>query len=222
MSRHWIPVGLSIDIAPATAAPSIVNSEEFVIWRSASGVVQVWRDRCPHRGLRLSLGFVRGETLACLYHGWRFGADGVCDLIPAHPDLSPPGTICADVLQATEAGGLIWMRAGAPKEVEPPSAMPGETTPVRSVTIDAPADRIWAGLARTGKALAPHLALCPLDSTETHLVVALLPVDATRTTICVLILAERAGLGLRERAADWALRLRHEFEQPPDTPEPAL
>ena len=60
---------------------------EVAIWRDGSGAVHVWQDRCPHRGMRLSFGFVRGDELSCLYHGWRYGADGA---VPLHPRASRP------------------------------------------------------------------------------------------------------------------------------------
>ncbi|MEN2747339.1 Rieske 2Fe-2S domain-containing protein [Sphingomonas sp. T9W2] len=38
-------------------------------FRPASGGVIALEDFCPHRGAPLSLGFVRGDTLVCGYHG---------------------------------------------------------------------------------------------------------------------------------------------------------
>ena len=208
-----MPVALSIDVAPATAAPAIVAGEEIVIWRSASGAIHAWEDRCPHRGMRLSFGFVRGETLACLYHGWRFATDGACTAIPAHPDLSPPRTICTSVLGAAERGGLVWMRRGPLVAAgEHPPALPGRTTPVRSITIDAPRDTVWAALMTIGMEIAVGVAACPLDETETRLIAAILPVDDTRTTVFVLILGADAAADARESAARWGLGLRQRLE----------
>ena len=77
-------------------AQKILCEAELAVWRSASGRIAAWRDRCPHRGMRLSHGFVRGESLNCIYHGWTYGADGACRRIPAHPEVVPPATIRAD------------------------------------------------------------------------------------------------------------------------------
>jgi hypothetical protein len=85
--------------------------------------------------MRLSHGFVRGEMLACLYHGWHFASGGRCARIPAHPDLEPPGTIHAEVHGAAERGGVIW---AAPGSDPAPPAMPEGLTPVRSLAVDAP------------------------------------------------------------------------------------
>ena len=89
----WTPVALSADIPPATVAPGLFGDHDLALWRSASGRIAAWFDRCPHRGMRLSHGFVRGEALSCIYHGWSYGASGGCRHIPAHPNLEPPEAI---------------------------------------------------------------------------------------------------------------------------------
>ena len=62
----WIPVALSADIEAGTSAGTLVNGEERVVWRDDKGATHVWEDRCPHRGMRMSFGFVRGDHIACL------------------------------------------------------------------------------------------------------------------------------------------------------------
>lgn len=62
-------------------------------------------DRCPHRALKLSDGCVRGGTIACPYHGWRFGADGRCVEVPGS-DAVPE--VSARVLPVVVRAGLIW------------------------------------------------------------------------------------------------------------------
>jgi phenylpropionate dioxygenase-like ring-hydroxylating dioxygenase large terminal subunit len=103
----WTPIALSRDIPNGSTRAVILDGRELVIWRAESGAARVWEDRCPHRGMRLSFGFVRGETLNCLYHGWQYGASGSCRKIPAHPDLTVPPTIRANAYASTETGGFI-------------------------------------------------------------------------------------------------------------------
>lgn len=139
----WIPIALSRDIGAGTAAPVTVAGAEVALWRDATGAVHAWQDRCPHRGMRLSFGFVRGEQLTCLYHGWRYGPEGSCRYIPAHPDLRPPDSIRADIFPCVERGGLVWMRTAVSGLAE---AGPPETSanaiPVRSLAIEAPAKAV--------------------------------------------------------------------------------
>src|ERR1700712_4572612 len=103
----WVPIALSRDVPKGVTRAVILDGEELVAWRAEAGTMQVWEDRCPHRGMRLSYGFIRGERLNCLYHGWEYGADASCRRIPAHPDLTVPPTIKAKAYEATESGGLV-------------------------------------------------------------------------------------------------------------------
>jgi phenylpropionate dioxygenase-like ring-hydroxylating dioxygenase large terminal subunit len=53
-------------------------------------------------------------TLACPYHGWRYGAGGACVHIPAHPEQQPPTRAVVKSYQAKEEYGLIWVCLGQP------------------------------------------------------------------------------------------------------------
>jgi hypothetical protein len=64
--------------------------------------------------MRLSHGFVRGETLSCIYHGWSYAREGNCLRIPAHPGLTPPDTIRVAMQPVEDGDGIIWISAGEP------------------------------------------------------------------------------------------------------------
>ncbi len=111
-SAIWVPVALSGDLPDAGVMRALVEGAQpldLVVWRSRSGQVSAFDNRCPHRGMRLSFGFVRGERLSCIYHGWQYGEDGVCRHIPAHPDMTPPASICASRYPCQEHDGVIWL-----------------------------------------------------------------------------------------------------------------
>ncbi len=137
----WVAVALSQDLRNAMAMPARIDGTDLALWRSMSGQVHAWGDRCPHRGMRLSHGFVRGETLSCIYHGWQYGQDGGCTSIPAHPKLTPPKTICATTYQCVEDGGLIWVALN--EVTTAPPTLSGKT-PVRSVQINTPRHEVAA------------------------------------------------------------------------------
>lgn len=147
----WHAVALSGSIEAGSSSGTRLFGEEIVIWRDVTGVPQIWEDRCPHRGMRLSFGFVRGDRIACLYHGWEFGAEGRCLRIPAHPRIEVPPTITVWRHGCREAMGMIFARlrdtAGEP-------ALPPEVTglallPVRSLYVDCPAETLAQALAAT-------------------------------------------------------------------------
>jgi nitrite reductase/ring-hydroxylating ferredoxin subunit len=157
-----IPVSLSGGVEPGARTGTSVNGELVVLWRGQDGTARAWADRCPHRGMRLSFGYVRGNTLTCIYHGWSFGqedggghgaaaGDGRCLAVPAHPGLTPPARAAVQALPVTEALGMIWVGAGPADTRPPPGAAgrAGEMHPVRSVTVHAPAAALRAAFEAT-------------------------------------------------------------------------
>jgi hypothetical protein len=84
--------------------------------------------------MRLSHGFVRGEVLSCIYHGWSYSQAGTCVRIPAHPGLTPPETIRVVTHRVEEADGIIWITAGEPTAGPPRLA---GRIPLRSLTAKA-------------------------------------------------------------------------------------
>jgi nitrite reductase/ring-hydroxylating ferredoxin subunit len=132
MTTRWIATGLSHDLPSGVVMAGRWHDTELAVWRSARGKLSAWKDRCPHRGMRLSHGFVRGETLSCIYHGWVYGTDGGCKHIPAHPALTPPSAIRAEVFSCIDADGVLWL---APADTaEPPPRLDG-LRPVRSLSL---------------------------------------------------------------------------------------
>jgi len=116
-SSPWLPLLPAHTVrAGAPPVPARLQGEDLVVWRTAAGALQVWHDRCPHRGVRLSLGRVSGERLACAYHGWEFDAgSGRCSAIPALADLAGvPREVHASTCSASESAQMVWVLRPAP------------------------------------------------------------------------------------------------------------
>lgn len=161
-----VAVALSRDVPFGTSIGVRVGGIEYVVWRDESGKTHIWEDRCPHRGMKLSLGFVRGDRIACLYHGWEYGTDGVCQKIPAHPDLQVPDSITVDTFGVVESGGLIWLAAEeSAVEVE-------QLHPVRSMMVEADVRDVEAPEGT-------HVFIQPVSASETMLHICV--EDATQT-----------------------------------------
>ncbi|MBD2043659.1 aromatic ring-hydroxylating oxygenase subunit alpha [Microcoleus sp. FACHB-672] len=108
----WHVVAKSEDLQPATILPARLLGENLVLWRNGDRIM-AWKDVCPHRGARLSIGNISGDTLICPYHGLAYDTTGQCTYIPAHPDLQPPARAHVQTYQAYELYDLIWVRLGA-------------------------------------------------------------------------------------------------------------
>jgi nitrite reductase/ring-hydroxylating ferredoxin subunit len=86
-----------------------ILGRDLAVWRADDGFVNVWENRCLHRGVRLSIGSNSGEDLKCQYHGWRYAnRTAGCTYIPAHPTYAPARTICNRTFPVVERFGLIW------------------------------------------------------------------------------------------------------------------
>jgi nitrite reductase/ring-hydroxylating ferredoxin subunit len=205
VTDSWTPVALSQDLPPATAMPARISAGPIALWRSQSGRVAASADRCPHRGMRLSHGFVRGEALSCIYHGWSYAQAGHCLRIPAHPGLTPPETIRVATYPVEETGGIIWVAEGEPAGTPP---FVDGFVPLRSLTIMAGASALaLAADAKAGETgilwqspegLACRLLLASHGEGET-LVHVLVPVDSGAAE---RIAASRAAEALRRRAEE--------------------
>ena len=146
------PVGLASDLAPLQVMRSTVGHHDVAVWRSTRGVVSAWENRCPHRGMRLSYGFVRGESLACAYHGWHYNCSGQCHYIPAHPELTPPQSIRPTIFSVTEHAGLLWVDTSCDTQLDPEDGiswpatslaeLPQDLHPLRTLSFDCELDTL--------------------------------------------------------------------------------
>lgn len=116
LRSFWQPVLRSEDLKREHAHPVRIMSEDFTIYRGESGKAYVVAGRCAHRGTRLHTGWVEGETIRCLYHGWQYDHTGQCVFQPGEREAFTKGTKIASYPTA-EYLGLIWAYFG---EGEPP------------------------------------------------------------------------------------------------------
>lgn len=75
---YWHPVLRAQDLRPGEALPLEIMGEKFTLYRGASGRPHAVAHHCAHRGAQLSLGYVEGDCIRCLYHGWVYDAQGQC------------------------------------------------------------------------------------------------------------------------------------------------
>src|SRR6187401_2988909 len=119
----WTIVAGSRDVRPGKLHPKTIAGERVVLFRDAGGRPAALIDRCPHRGVALSLGKLCDGVVECPFHGWRFDATGANRLVPWNPDAKREG-LGATALPIREIAGLLWLHTGPVATSEP---TPGET-----------------------------------------------------------------------------------------------
>ena len=108
----WHPIASSDDLPFRHVYQGQLLGRELAVWRADDGNVNVWENRCLHRGVRLSIGINEGAELKCQYHGWRYANRSAgCTYIPAHPADAPARRITNRTYPAHEAFGLVWSAA---------------------------------------------------------------------------------------------------------------
>ena len=105
----WHPVASEHDVPYRHVCQAQLLGRELAVWRADDDYVNVWENRCLHRGVRLSIGTNDGTELRCQYHGWRYANRSAgCTYIPAHPADAPARTICNRTFPSVERYGLVW------------------------------------------------------------------------------------------------------------------
>lgn len=114
----WTVIGLGRDFAAGRLYARQVAGERVVLFRDGAGTLGALLDRCPHRGVALSLGKLRDGVVECPFHGWCFDARGACTRVPWNPDAKREA-LSATAIPVREAGGLVWLYTGLDPQDEP-------------------------------------------------------------------------------------------------------
>lgn len=169
--QRWYPIAATHDLVARHVFHGQLLEHELAVWRADDGAINIWSNRCPHRGVRLTLGTNTGEELVCRYHGWHFASgSGACTHVPAHPGTAPSAKLCTTHYPAVERGGLVWTTVdpdhgpGHEPDHEPDVPMLAEDGLVlRALPINVGAASATARLPRL-TATAPVTGSAPLTS----------------------------------------------------------
>jgi phenylpropionate dioxygenase-like ring-hydroxylating dioxygenase large terminal subunit len=120
--NQWYAILESSEVKRGKPVGVTRMGEKLVAWRDSQGRVTVMRDLCPHRGVALSAGQLRGDCIECPFHGFQYDASGRCTLIPANGRSLPvPKAFQVQAYPTHEAHDFIFIWWGQPTgELTPP------------------------------------------------------------------------------------------------------
>ena len=121
MRQYWLPAAKSSEVvAGGDPLRLMLLGERLIAFRDKAGRVGVMDHRCPHRCASLFFGRNEDGGIRCVYHGWKFDADGNCiDMPNVPPDQDFRQKVHAKSYKTTERAGVIWVYMGE-REAAPP------------------------------------------------------------------------------------------------------
>jgi phenylpropionate dioxygenase-like ring-hydroxylating dioxygenase large terminal subunit len=107
--NQWYIAALSQEVTRGMLARQILD-DHIVFFRTEDGSPVGLADRCPHRGVPLSMGSIQNDAIRCAYHGIEFGRTGACHRIPSQSKILPQLSVQSYPL--LEIGPYIWIWMG--------------------------------------------------------------------------------------------------------------
>jgi phenylpropionate dioxygenase-like ring-hydroxylating dioxygenase large terminal subunit len=122
--NFWYAAALSSEVGTEKPKRVKMLGQRFVLFRDSAGVARCVSDICVHRGASLAGGKVKGDSVECPYHGWKFDGSGRCTWIPSlGKDARPPARAKVDGYPTQERYGLVFAFLGDLPEAERPPLM---------------------------------------------------------------------------------------------------
>lgn len=116
----WHVVAVANDIKHDQPLQAHLLGETIALWRAEGKIVAV-QDRCPHRGVSLSMGEVEcNSRLVCPYHAMAFDSQGQCLRIPADLKITTfPQSANLQTYRVQEKYGFVWLALDPPEQAIP-------------------------------------------------------------------------------------------------------
>jgi phenylpropionate dioxygenase-like ring-hydroxylating dioxygenase large terminal subunit len=111
----WLPALLTDELPARDGAPVRLRllCEDLIAFRDTSGRVGVVEAFCAHRRAPLFFGRNEESGLRCVYHGWKYDAEGRCVDMPSEPaDSSFKDRVSIRAYPTQERGGVVWVYMG--------------------------------------------------------------------------------------------------------------
>jgi len=106
--NRWYIAGYSDEITREPMERTILG-EAVVFYRTEAGDAVAMYGICPHRYFPLAQGQLKGDAIACGYHGFTFDKDGTCIDVPSQDEAS---NFCQPTYTIVERHKLCWIWMG--------------------------------------------------------------------------------------------------------------
>lgn len=139
--NQWYVAAFSTELEGGVILRRRLLDVPVLLYRTAAGEAIALYDRCPHRGLPLSMGARVGDRIRCGYHGIEFGPDGSCMHIPSQ--VAKASNMAVRRYPLIEKWQWLWIWVGDSEKADP-----------RLIP-----DHDWLGLTRPGMRATPFFMM---------------------------------------------------------------
>lgn len=126
LRNKWYLICPSKDLTQKIISKKILG-EDIFIYRAKNGEATALEDRCCHRNVKLSLGYLNENNVVCGYHGWEYDCNGSCVLIPSQlPGTKIPPKAVIKKYPIKEFNNWVWVFVGdeeKSKIINPPNIL---------------------------------------------------------------------------------------------------
>ncbi|MGB5846880.1 MAG: Rieske 2Fe-2S domain-containing protein, partial [Ignavibacteriaceae bacterium] len=90
-----------------------ILSKDIILFRNSDSSITALEDRCCHRNVNLSLGYIKEDRIVCGYHGWQYDKTGKCVEIPSQlPGDKIPPTAMVKKYPVKDFNKWVWVFVG--------------------------------------------------------------------------------------------------------------
>jgi phenylpropionate dioxygenase-like ring-hydroxylating dioxygenase large terminal subunit len=112
LKNKWYLICPSVELKNNIIKKRILN-DDIIFFRNLNGEIAALEDRCCHRNVNLSLGYLNNENIVCGYHGWEYDKTGKCVKIPSQlPGDKIPPTAKIKSYPVKDFNKWIWVFVG--------------------------------------------------------------------------------------------------------------
>jgi vanillate O-demethylase monooxygenase subunit len=119
----WYVAAWTYELDAFELASRTIMDQAIVLYRAQDGSVVGLEDRCCHRFAPLSKGRREGDDIRCMYHGFRYGKNGICNDVPGQKFVPPKARV--KTYPVVEKHSWIWVWMGdsdkADEQLIPPA-----------------------------------------------------------------------------------------------------
>lgn len=105
LETYWYPLVAQKRLSKKPLKMKLLG--KYLVLVKLKGEIACFEDRCPHRNVPLSDGFVENNHLRCGYHGWAFNKQGLVTKIPGCQCMKEQITLKSYKVHIED--GIIWV-----------------------------------------------------------------------------------------------------------------